>query len=157
LVKVERAKIIDMIDRGTIPEGTDLAEIKNLCASYPYCSTFRLLLALGSKETDDLALPEAINLASLFVQDRSKLYEFAVRDGLRKRLEQEETAEPPEEATVLEKAGEVAHEGDRDSRTEEDTLVLHNQWMRFTNALMMIRANFESSLQRGPCKHVFLP
>ncbi|MGB6036517.1 MAG: hypothetical protein WBG42_09640 [Cryomorphaceae bacterium] len=95
---MERGKIIEMLHSGRIPEGSDFAEIQNLSVKYPYCSTFRVLLAMGAKEKDDLELKEYINTASIYVQDRSKLYDHVVRDGLLRKIEEgeEESSESTE-------------------------------------------------------------
>ncbi len=87
---MERAKIIEMIDSGRIPDGSDFNEIRNLSLKYPYCSAFKVLLAMGAKEKDDLELKEFINMASIYVQDRSKLYDRVVRDGLLRKIEEGE-------------------------------------------------------------------
>lgn len=89
---MERAKIIEMIDSGLIPGGSDFNEIRNLSQKYPYCSSFKVLLAIGAKEKDDLELKEFINMASIYVQDRSKLYDRVVRDGLLRKIEEGESA-----------------------------------------------------------------
>ena len=91
---MERVKVIEMIDSGRIPGGSDFSEIRNLATKYPYCSTFKVLLAMGAKEKDDLELKEFINTASIYVQDRSKLYNHVVRDGLLRKIEEAE--EQPE-------------------------------------------------------------
>ncbi|MCZ4408019.1 hypothetical protein O3Q51_04320 [Cryomorphaceae bacterium 1068] len=89
---MERAKVIEMIDSGLIPDGSDFNEVRNLSLKYPYCSSFKVLLAMGAKENDDLELKEFINMASIYVQDRSKLYDRVVRDGLLRKIEEGETA-----------------------------------------------------------------
>ncbi len=81
-----------MIDSGLIPDGSDFNEIRNLSLKYPYCSSFKVLLAMGAKEKDDLELKEFINVAAVYVQDRSKLYDRVVRDGLLRKIEEGETA-----------------------------------------------------------------
>jgi hypothetical protein len=98
---MERAKIIEMIDSGRIPEGSDFNEIRNLSLKYPYCSTFKVLLAMGAKEKDDLELKEFINTASIYVQDRSKLYDHVVRDGLLRKIEQGESHSKQNETEVI--------------------------------------------------------
>jgi len=45
---------------------------------------------MGAKEKDDLELKEFINTASIYVQDRSKLYNHVVRDGLLRKIEEDE-------------------------------------------------------------------
>jgi hypothetical protein len=98
---MERAKIIKMIDSGRIPEGSDFNEIRNLSLKYPYCSTFKVLLAMGAKEKDDLELKEFINMASIYVQDRSKLYDHVVRDGLLRKIEEGESNSDQNEKEVI--------------------------------------------------------
>lgn len=98
---MERAKIIEMIDSGRIPEGSDFNEIQNLSLKYPYCSTFKVLLAMGAKERDDLELKEFINMASVYVQDRSKLYDHVVRDGLLRKIEEDESNSDQNETEVI--------------------------------------------------------
>ena len=100
-----------MIDSGRIPEGSDFNEIRNLSVKYPYCSTFRVLLAMGAKEKDDLELREFINVASIYVQDRSKLYDHVVRDGLLRKIEAgaedsvvPESSESPEPTEIADTA-----------------------------------------------------
>src|SRR6056297_2811320 len=94
---MERTKIIEMIDSGRIPEGSDFNEIRNLSLKYPYCSTFKVLLAMGAKEKDDLELKDFINTAAIYVQDRSKLYDQVVRDGLLRKIEEGEIASEPDQ------------------------------------------------------------
>jgi hypothetical protein len=98
---MERAKIIKMIDSGRIPEGSDFNEIQNLSLKYPSCSTFKVLLAMGAKEKDDLELKEFINMASIYVQDRSKLYDHVVRDGLLRKIEEGESNSDQNETEVI--------------------------------------------------------
>lgn len=110
------------MDTARIPSGTELADLKRLSEEYPYCSTFKVLLALGSKETDDLELRETINLASIYVQDRSKLYDFVVRDSLRKKIEEDTEREKPGEKLSEPVADEeVATEEKNISPPEDDT------------------------------------
>lgn len=162
---MERAIIINMIDSGVIPEGSDIHEIKKLSQSYPYCSTFRVLLALASKEVDDLELRDAINLASLYVQDRSKLYEYVIRDGLRKRIEQNseadsqtrsedidaKKADDPAESTIKEEGEEVSPKDQLDSGEEKiiKTDLLEDQIM--AEAVMHLgELEMEAELERIP-------
>jgi len=77
-----------MIGSGKIPEGSDFAEIQTLAKKYPYCSTFKVLLAMGAGEKDDLELKEYINLASVYIQDRSNLYNVVVRNSLLRKIEE---------------------------------------------------------------------
>lgn len=98
---MERAKIIEMIDSGRIPEGSDFNEIRNLSLKYPYCSTFKVLLAMGAKEKDDLELKEFINMASIYVQDRSKLYDHVIRDGLLRKIVEGESNSDQKKTEVI--------------------------------------------------------
>lgn len=84
-----------MINSGLIPEGSNFNEIRNLSSKYPYCSTFKVLLAMGAKEKDDLELKDFINTASIYVQDRSKLYDHVIRDGLLRKIEEGQTSSEP--------------------------------------------------------------
>jgi len=116
---MERPKIIEMIETGKIPQGSDLAEVKQLSRKYPYCSSFKVLLALASKQVDDLELREAINMASIYVQDRSRLYDLVVRDTLRSRLE-EETESPLTSGEPMAKKQEEESEGSEDTTHQQD-------------------------------------
>jgi hypothetical protein len=96
---MERHKIIEMIGSGKIPEGSGFAEIKNLSEKYPYCSTFKVLLAMGAGEKDDLELKDYINTASIYIQDRSNLYNVVVRNSLLRKIEAGDTDVEEEQLT----------------------------------------------------------
>ncbi|MEM9051598.1 MAG: hypothetical protein AAGC47_06060 [Bacteroidota bacterium] len=90
---MNRGTVIQMIESGHIPNGSDFEDIKTLAQKYPYCSTFKVLQAMGAKESDELEMKEYINIASIYIQDRSKLYDHVVRDRLLKKIEEESSEE----------------------------------------------------------------
>jgi len=74
-----------------MPEGINLDDISKLAKRHPYCSTFKVLEAIGAKETDELELKAYINRAAVFVQDRSKLYQAVSQQGLLSKIRDEAT------------------------------------------------------------------
>jgi hypothetical protein len=80
-----------MIHTGAMPKGIQIGDISQLAEKHPYCSTFKVLEAIGAKETDQLELKEYINRAAVFVQDRSKLYRAVSQQGLLSKIREENT------------------------------------------------------------------
>ncbi len=90
---MQREQIISMLDTGNLPPNIGMDDLERLSAKYPYCSTFHLLLAAGAKQLEEIEAKVFIDRAAVYVQDRSKLYDFVIRDGLKLQLEEATEAE----------------------------------------------------------------
>jgi len=88
---MNRDILIEMIESRHSWNSQDFSSIQKLAVEYPYCSTLKMLQARGAKETNQLELRKYINSASVYVQDRSKLYDYVVRDGVLKQILEEST------------------------------------------------------------------
>lgn len=101
-----------MIDAKRVGGIAQYEELDDLAARFPYCSTFQVLRAIGLKERDSIDFKTQLNRASIAIQDRSKLYEYTVKQNLLTRIQESQTEvekiETPESATpVADKSVEV--------------------------------------------------
>jgi hypothetical protein len=65
-----------MINKRQISDTASLLEIEQLKNQFPYCATFQLLYAIGLSQSDNIHQKQQINLASLYISERSKLYQY---------------------------------------------------------------------------------
>ncbi len=72
-------------------------DLQYLTSKYPYASTFHVLRAIGLKKSDHIDAKSQLNLASVYIQDRSKLYEYVVRKGLLDQISLSEALTKDEE------------------------------------------------------------
>jgi len=99
---MQQKDIIAAINAKRIRGIADFQDIESLSDRFPYCSTFQTLKAIGLKEQDSIEFKTQLNRASIAIQDRSKLYEYIVKDNLLSRIEESEAEEkviiesPPE-------------------------------------------------------------
>ncbi len=73
---MQRGALTHMINARQITDTASLLEIEQLKNQFPYCATFQLLYAIGLSQTDNIHQNEQINLASLYITERSKLYQY---------------------------------------------------------------------------------
>lgn len=88
---MQQRDIIAVIDAKRIKGIADFEDIESLSDRFPYCSTFQTLKAIGLKERDSIEFKTQLNRASIAIQDRSKLYEYIVKENLLSRIEKSDT------------------------------------------------------------------
>ncbi len=65
-----------MIRQGLVADSFTLKEIDLLRQQHPYCSALQVLYAIGLSHNDNIQMKDQINLASIYVNDRAKLYQY---------------------------------------------------------------------------------
>ena len=105
---MNRADFISITESGLLPSDIEAAEIEKLQSEYPYCSGFKVAYAMAMKKEDAFNTKEAINLAAVYIQDRSKLYDYIIKSGLEQRVSdlQSETQEFSDVSNQTEEAQE---------------------------------------------------
>ena len=104
---MQQREIIAMIDAKRVGGIAQYEELDELAARFPYCSTFQVLRAIGLKERDSIDFKIQLNRASIAIQDRSKLYEYTVKQNLLTRILESQTeveeveSEKVEETTTI--------------------------------------------------------
>jgi hypothetical protein len=83
---MKRSEFILITETGKIPEGLNSSEIEKLVLEYPYCAGFRVAHAIAKKEEDALDTKSSINIAALYTQDRSKLYDYIIKSSLEQKV-----------------------------------------------------------------------
>lgn len=83
---MQRRELIEMMDRRSVESFGHADEVEALASKYPYCATFQVLKAISLKENDSLDFSSQLNRAAIAIQDRSKLYNYIVKDQLLKRI-----------------------------------------------------------------------
>lgn len=117
---MQRRELIEMMDRRSVVSFGHTEEVNALAEKYPYCATFQILKAISLKENDSLDFSSQLNRAAIAIQDRSKLYNYIVKDQLLKRIEETERDSAVVEAVDLPK-------GEREMEKEESTNHRMNQ------------------------------
>ena len=84
---MQQREIIAMIDARRVQGIGDADGLHNLADKYPYCSTFQVLKAINLKEQDSIDFKSQLNRAAIAIQDRSKLYDYIVKENLLSRIE----------------------------------------------------------------------
>jgi hypothetical protein len=92
---MQNLTFIKLFEHKQFPNEELLDEVAVLSASYPWCSSFQVLKAIGQQQYDRLEAKPQLNLASIYVGDRSKLYNYTVR---KKVLQHMATAEENDRA-----------------------------------------------------------
>ncbi|MCA1764305.1 MAG: hypothetical protein ABR574_02410 [Cryomorphaceae bacterium] len=91
-----------MVDKRSVKNASNATELAGLTEQYPYCSTLRVLHGIAAREEDTIDQKQILNTASVYIKDRSKLYEYIVKAPLLKTLEdaeietEKEAAESPD-------------------------------------------------------------
>ncbi len=99
-------------------------DLQYLTSKYPYASTFHVLRAIGLKKSDHIDAKSQLNLASVYIQDRSKLYEYVVRKSLLDQISLSEALtkdeeESPEVFTETTEANDTVQEPELEPTVEE--------------------------------------
>ncbi len=113
---MQRRELIEMMNRRSVESFGHAEEVITLANKYPYCATFQVLKAIGLKENDSLDFSTQLNRAAIAIQDRSKLYNYIVKDQLLKRIEDSERESSPVGVDILTK--------DRGEEKEEEANAL---------------------------------
>lgn len=93
---MQQREIISMMDARRVQGIGDEAGLRALVLKYPYCSTFQVLNAINLKEQDSIDFKSQLNRAAIVIQDRSKLYDYIIKENLLSRIESN-SAEAEEE------------------------------------------------------------
>lgn len=88
---MQQREIIAMIDAKRVGGIAQYEELDELAARFPYCSTFQVLRAIGLKERDSIDFKTQLNRASISIQDRSRLYEYTVKQNLLSRIQESQS------------------------------------------------------------------
>jgi len=84
---MQQREIISMIDAKRVDGIAKYEELDELALRFPYCSTFQVLRAIGLKERDSIDFKTQLNRASIAIADRSKLYEYTIKQNLLTRIQ----------------------------------------------------------------------
>ena len=84
---MQQREIIAMMDARRVQGIGDAEGLHKLSDKYPYCSTFQVLKAINLKEKDSIDFKIQLNRAAIAIQDRSKLYDYIVKENLLSRIE----------------------------------------------------------------------
>ena len=128
---MQRRELIEMMDQRSVETFGNIDAVRSLAEKYPYCATFQVLKAVGLRENDSLDFSAQLNRAAIAIQDRSKLYNYIVKDQLLRRIEDTERESTAAETASLpndseEKKGEFAPDPIIDSTEKETPLVTEN-------------------------------
>ncbi len=126
---MQQREIIAMMDARKVQGISSTDGVSQLAEKFPYCSTFQVLKAIGLKEQDSLDFKTQLNRAAIAIQDRSKLYEYIVKENLLDRIEassvDQETSETVKEVAPTLR-GEIDDENESESeRVEKDVQEAH--------------------------------
>ncbi|NEN23000.1 hypothetical protein G3O08_05735 [Cryomorpha ignava] len=117
-----------MIDARRVQGIGDAQGLHKLADKYPYCATFQVLSAIDLKEQDSIDFKNQLNRAAIAIQDRSKLYDYIVKENLLSRIEassaevEEETIEEISLPTLpIPEQAIPDNESDDDQLHEENT------------------------------------
>ncbi len=98
---MQQKEIIASMNAKRIRGIADFQDIESLSDRFPYCSTFQTLKAIGLKEQDSIEFKTQLNRASIAIQDRSKLYEYIVKENFLSRIEESEAEESETKEKVI--------------------------------------------------------
>ncbi len=98
-----KSEFLNIIQSGQIAPYSNYVELSSLANQYPYSSTLQVLKAIAAKQEDRIEQNESLETAAVYIQDRSKLYDYTLKESLNKKiLELSDTSEgenkPIEEA-----------------------------------------------------------
>lgn len=79
---MQKSTLISLMETQKFSEEALLEEVQELGNAYPWCSTFKVLQAVGAKQYDRLDAKDCLNTASVYIGDRTKLYSYTVRKKL---------------------------------------------------------------------------
>lgn len=105
---MQQREIIAMIDAKRVGGIAQYEELDELAARFPYCSTFQVLRAIGLKERDSIDFKTQLNRASIAIQDRSKLYEYTVKQNLLTRIQVSQTEVEELETEITDETNAIA-------------------------------------------------
>jgi hypothetical protein len=96
---MQKSDFIHIVKTRKIAPNTSYEELVDLAEKYPFSSTLHILKALAAKEEDRIDQNTSLENAAIYIQDRSKLYDYTVRESLDKKIkefseERGETGEP---------------------------------------------------------------
>lgn len=115
-----KSTLISLVEQQIFTAEESLDEIDALTEKHPWCATFHVLKAIGARQYDRLNAKEQLNLASVYINDRAKLYRYTVRKDLLKRIAQAEAALEPEGELIEPQVGQVS-ESDLDTVKVQET------------------------------------
>lgn len=84
---MQQREIIAMMDARRVQGIGDAEGLRELANKYPYCATFQVLKAIHLKEQDSIDFKNQLNRCAIAIQDRSKLYDYIVKENLLSRIE----------------------------------------------------------------------
>lgn len=92
---MQKSDFIHIVKTRKVAPNTSYNELVELAEKYPFSSTLHILKALAAKEEDRIDQNTSLENAAIYIQDRSKLYDYTVRESLDKKIKafSEENAE----------------------------------------------------------------
>lgn len=128
---MQQREIIAMMDARKVQGIGDAVGLHELADKYPYCATFQVLKAINLKEQDSIDFKIQLNRAAIAIQDRSKLYDYIVKENLLSRIEAsaEEIEEDPKEvqAPALPEMEQVSSSNDSTVIQEEENIETYSE------------------------------
>ncbi|MCA1751620.1 MAG: hypothetical protein ABR572_00775 [Cryomorphaceae bacterium] len=79
---MQKSTLISLMETQKFPDENTLEQVRELSNTYPWCSAFKVLQAVGAKQFDRLDAKDYLNTASVYIGDRTKLYSYTVRKKL---------------------------------------------------------------------------
>lgn len=79
--------IISMVTNRHVGNKASIGSLNSLVEKYPYCATFQVLKTIALKEQDSIELKGQLKVASVYIQDRSNLYDYIVKENLLKTVD----------------------------------------------------------------------
>ncbi len=86
---MQKATLLDMIRQNRVAGIGQPEEVDALAKQYPYVASFQILKAIALKESGDIAYHEQLSRTAIAVQDRTKLYEYMVKQSLVDRIDED--------------------------------------------------------------------
>ncbi len=85
---MQRSDLIKAIGAAEFSDQSHFEVATEMSAQSPWCSTLQVLVALGSRQFDQLDQKKRLNKAAIYITDRSKLYTYTTQKTVKKLIEQ---------------------------------------------------------------------
>jgi len=85
---MQKSEFIKIIKRVEVAPYSNFEELNSLAKQYPYSSTLHVIKALAAKEEDRIEQNSSLEIAAVYIQDRSKLYDYTVRKSIDHKIKE---------------------------------------------------------------------
>lgn len=125
-----KSEFLDIIQSRKIAPYSNYEELSSLANQYPYSSTLHVLKAMAAKQEDRIEQNESLEIAAVYIQDRSKLYDYTLKESLGKKIkefseddkeEHQITGKSEDQKSSSESSTEVNLGTDSETKLEEGT------------------------------------